>query len=356
MSRSEKINPIGQSISGIFDVINLGIIVINATGHVAYANHACEEILNVSFANIKDKHYSKAFAQIPPDERFTLITLETGKEFKNIGYSKARFNNRYVTTNTVLLKDDCGKVIGAAGIFKDVTHIYDLQKDLQESSKLSMLGNVAAGMAHEILNPITTTRGLVQVLKQKSGENKLTPDMVQEFSDIMLSELESICNLINNFIYIVSFKPINMQPVDLNKLVEKAVELIASRLKEKVVKLRLSLEPDIKTMGDKRSLRQALTHLMDNAVEFLPVGGQISITTGQKNDRVYIVVADNGVGMSEEVLDAVFTPFFSTCESKKGLGLSIAQRIIRSHNGQITAKSRPGEGACFTITLPAAAT
>ena len=356
MSHSKKNNPIEQSILGIFDVINSGIIVINAAGHVVYANRTCEDILNVTFDNIKDKHYSKAFAQIPAEERFTLVTLETGKEFKNIGYNKARFNNRYITTDTVLLKDSYDQVIGAAGIFKDITHIYDMQRDLQESSKLSMLGNMAAGMAHEILNPLTTTRGLVQVLKQKAGENKLTPDIMLEFSDIMLSELESISNLINNFIYIASFKPINMKPVDLNKLVKQTVALIVSRLREKVIKLQLTLAPDIKTMGDKCSLHQALSHVLDNAVEFLPAGGQISITTEQKDDRVYIAVADNGAGMSEDVLESIFTPFFSTSESKKGLGLSIAQRIIHSHNGQITAESRPGEGACFIITLPVAAT
>ncbi len=340
-------------IEPILDSINSGIVVIDKDGLVVYANKTCEKILNVSFEQIKEKHYNDAFAQIPYEERFTLITLETGREFKNIGSDKARFNNLYIITDTVLLKDEHGNVIGAAGIFKDITSLHELHKQLRESSKISMFVNMAAGMAHEILNPLTTIKGLTQILLQKSKEHSVTAESVYEYSQIMLSELENINNILGKLIDIARFKPVNTRTVDVNQLVQSATGLLANQFKEKSVQLELELCPDtIITIGDEVSLKQALLHLLDNALEMLPPGGKICIKTAKESDQIVITVADSGPGIPEDCLETIFTPFFSTSEGKKGLGLTITQCIIHSHNGHIEAENQQGAGACFKITLP----
>jgi len=339
-------------IEPILNSISTGIIIIDAGGYLVYVNRICEEILHIRFEDIKGIHYSEAFAQIPPEERYTLITLETGQEFKNIGSEKVRFNDLYVTTDTVLLRDEQGNTVGAAGIFKNVTPIYELHKQLSESSKLSLLGNMAAGMAHEILNPLTASRGLVQIMNQKAGENNLSTEKVKEYTEIVLKELDSINSLIKDFTYMSKPKPLDMKPVNLDQLVNLSVELVASQIREKRIQLITKLQSGATIPGDRTSLKQALLQILDNSLELLPCGATITIITEVSGDEALVIVSDNGPGIKEEFLDDVFMPFFSTIEGKTGLGLTITQSIIHTHKGLIRAESKPGEGASFIILLP----
>lgn len=345
----------GEDLVGrILDSVNSGIIIIDHHGLVVYANNTCENLLNVSFDAIKGKQYAKAFAKVPAEEQFTLITLKTGQEFKNIGCKRNRFNNLYITTDTMLLKNDHGDVIGAAGIFKDITDIYELHQQLQESNKASMLGHMAAGMANDILNPLTTAKGFTQILMQKAAKQNLELDEAREYLQIMLGELETINRLVQDFIKAAKFKPIAMKPVDLNSLVYQTTALIANQLNEKTIYLELDLGPKVTTVGDEVSLKQAVLHLLDNALDILSPGGKISISTRKDGNNAYLMVADNGPGITEENLEIIFTPFFSTYSNKRGMGLAITHRIIHSHKGHIKAESQPGMGTCWTISLPLA--
>lgn len=339
-------------IEPILNSTNTGIIIIDAKGNLVYVNRICEEIFHIRSEDISGIHYNEVFAQIPPGERYTLITLETGQEFENVGSEKARFNNLYITTDTMLLRDEQGNTIGAVGIFKNITPIYEFHKRLSESCKLSMLGNVAAGMAHEILNPLTTSRGLVQILNQKAGDNNLPKEKVKEYTDIILKELDSIHSLVKRFTHMSKSKALDMKPVNLDQLVHMSVSLVADQLKEKRIQVVSKLQAGAIILGDMISLKLALLQILDNSLEFLPCGAMINISTELSGNEALLIVSDNGPGIQHDILDNVFMPFFTTREEKTGLGLTIAQRIIHTHKGLIRVESEPGKGANFIISLP----
>lgn len=339
----------------ILDNINTSVVIIDSKGYIIYANKASENLLNVSLKEIKNSHYAIAFSEIPESERFILQTLETGKEFKDIGYNRPRYNNRYIITDTVLLHDGEKKnIIGAAGVIRDITVVQELQNKLREKEKLSAMGEVAKGMAHEIRNPITSIQLFLQMTRQKAQDGKLSPDFIINHSNIVLSEVKKISQLINDFLEIAKPALPTLQPRVLKDLIEATISSITPRIDEKKINLVLDLDERIKIRADKESFAQMLIYILENAIDILPLEGMLKIKSSLKDDRVLLEIIDNGVGMTPEVKDNIFLPFYTTKDYGTGLGLALVEKIVHDHEGEIEVESEIGKGTNFKIMLLAA--
>ncbi len=238
------------------------------------------------------------------------------------------------------------------------------QEELIRSEKLSSVGRLAAGIAHEIGNPIGIILGYLEILRRSSGATAEDADALARVE----SEVMRIDRIIRELLSFARPAPVRLHPVAINTVVEEAVELISHQKEIRTIAVEKQLESCLPpVMADESQLKQVMINLFINAMDAMQQGGTLTVATGQTNGSaatpgstaqrpaVSIVVRDTGAGIDLQSLKNIFDPFFTTKSPGRGngLGLSVCLRIIETFAGTIAVTSSPGEGSCFTISLPA---
>jgi len=261
-------------------------------------------------------------------------------------------------------------VIGPAG---DVTHVVEVWRDVSErsrlesqlshSERLASLGILAAGVAHELNNPLASVLVAVESVQRRlvagsEVEGPCAPDPeILELLDVMERETRR-CREISDKLTLLA-QP-NTGPstwVDLNRAERDTLTLLRYLMKRQGVEAVEELAPSLPAIWARESaIRSVCMNLMLNAVQAMTNGGTLHVRTGLRGERVFLEIADTGAGIAPEHLDRIWDPFFTTKPpgSGTGLGLSITQRIVTRHGGEITAENRVGGGACFTVEIPVA--
>jgi signal transduction histidine kinase len=215
--------------------------------------------------------------------------------------------------------------------------------------RLSALGALTAGMAHEIKNPLASIQGSIEIL-----ESAVAPgDERREFVGILKKEIERLSRLVSDHLDVVRPGRPERGPQNLGTLAASVVELTRGEAERQGVRIALDVEPDLPpAMVDVSQIRQAVLNLVINAVQALPAGGKVGVAVRSRGERIRIVVEDDGPGLDDDTLRRAFEPFFTTKERGTGLGLSIAFVISDAHGGDLCAALRPGGGARFVLELP----
>jgi signal transduction histidine kinase len=225
-----------------------------------------------------------------------------------------------------------------------------LYGELDESRRLAALGQFAAAIAHDIRTPLTSVQLNVQMLRRKS---KLPPDDMEHF-DIALGELRRLEADVSQLLDYAKPVRLHQQPVDLREVVDDAARRMEPIYEEKRLGLRAEHGDVPPVLGDGERLRQVLTNLLDNAAQASAAGEVVIRTRAADGGRVAVEVADRGEGIKPDDLDRIFEPFYTTRPDGTGLGLATCAKLVRAHGGEIQVRSAPGEGATFTVLLPAA--
>jgi signal transduction histidine kinase len=218
-----------------------------------------------------------------------------------------------------------------------------------QAEKLSSIGQISAGLAHELKNPVTTLKMLFQAFKEQ-------PDMTKEDAEVIYNEIEKIDNILSTFRGFVKQRELKSSDVDVEGLIDRVVSLASFELRGKgivVHKDMLSSLPRIK--GDRALLEQVFLNLLINSIEAMPNGGEIRISGKTDNDFVEVMIWDQGVGIPSKIKSKVFDPFFTTKAEGTGLGLFIAYNIVKSHGGKLYFNSSEKTGTVFTVRLPKSA-
>lgn len=228
-----------------------------------------------------------------------------------------------------------------------------LHNQARHMEKLALAGEIAAGIAHEIRNPLTVVQGYIQLISAECPRNC---DYSADFTfTLLLDELKRTNQIISDFLRFSRPGDPCMSVTHINEIVESAVSLLYGETLRKNVQIFVYPAPDIpESTMDRDQMVQVFLNLFSNAIQAMPSGGTISVHTSYKKEteQAYITVADSGTGISSEVQQRIFTPFFTTKVDGTGLGLAITQTIILAHGGQISVESAPGEGTAFLITMP----
>jgi two-component system NtrC family sensor kinase len=229
----------------------------------------------------------------------------------------------------------------------------ETQAQLIQAEKMSAIGHLAAGIAHEIRNPLNIIEGARYYLSQiANGENS---EQVVEYLDYIKHEIDRTNRLIDNLLKFSKLEPPHFEPVNVNTILENALILIRKQLYDYNIKLTTNLNPQIpKIMGDPNQLWQVFINILMNAIQAMPYGGELRIDTGLYDggyDHIFITFADTGLGIDEEDLPKIFDPFFTKKDTGTGLGLSISYKIIEEHDGRIIVTSKKGKGTTFVIEL-----
>lgn len=296
---------------------------------------------------------------IPPGDKHSREQEELRKEVRKHGFIKnfeaemlTRSGNRVILSLTKsAIRDYNGNIIGSSIIARDITEVKGLEHQLRQSERLAVMGQLAAGIAHEVGNPLTSISSIVQVLQRKNSDR---------FYQSQLSTIRDHIDRINKIVReLVDFaRPAQFELVstDVNDVIRSALGIVRYDKRSKNIDFKIKFHealPNVK--ADPDQLLQVFTNIMMNAIDAMEVkGGVLTVMTSVLNRRVRAEFEDTGVGMSREVMKKIFDPFFSTKEVGKGtgLGLSVSYKIIENLNGTIEVKSREGYGSKFIVSIP----
>ena len=327
-----------------------GVVTTDESNKITSVNNRALEILEMQQGDVIGKDASTLGGEL-----FEIIKATRG--------SQSRFSHENVFIDTknrasvplgvvsTILKHD-QDTLGVLLVFNDMTDQRELEARMRQTDKLATLGTVAAQLAHEIKNPLGSIRSFAQMLPEKFDD----PEFRELFTDITLDEIDRINNVVKELLsFARPVKPM-LKVTDIGAVIEKVIKAADGRRSEKGAVIENLIEDDTIVMADKDQITQVITNLVLNAVDAVESEtGRITVTGGpsQKDDTdTYTIrVGDNGSGITEENLQKLFDPFFSTKSGGFGLGLAIVKNIITEHHGTIEVESHENEGTTFTINL-----
>jgi two-component system NtrC family sensor kinase len=226
-----------------------------------------------------------------------------------------------------------------------------LREQLRHADRLATIGELAAGVAHELNEPIGNILGFAELARKVYG---LPQQADADLEKILQASLHAR-EVVKKLLIFARQVPTQKSPVNLNRIVNEGLYFLASRCAKEGIEVRAELSPELPNLvADPAQMNQVLVNLVVNAIQAMPGGGRLTVRTGLEQGRLLLEVQDTGIGMSEEVKEQIFTPFFTTKEVGQGtgLGLPVVHGIVSSHGGSIVVQSRKGEGSRFTIHLP----
>jgi two-component system sensor histidine kinase HydH len=252
--------------------------------------------------------------------------------------------------NAATLTDDSGECFGRVILFKDLTEIQTLRLELEKNRRLASVGRLAAGVAHEIRNPLSSIKGFATYFKEKYRQEE--KDL--EVADIMIQEVDRLNRVVGQLLEFARPLRLFCQPVAVKPLLEDAFQLMAQQSREASVKLVQDLsDASLHATMDADKMRQVVLNLLINAMDAMQAGGILHVSAaGVGKNGLQLTITDTGKGIDPDDRPHIFEPYFSTKKTGTGLGLAIVHNIVKAHNGEIRVESRPGEGTTVSITIP----
>ncbi|MFP3041439.1 ATP-binding protein [Treponema primitia] len=360
----------------VLDSITEGILVCDTENNLVLANKYAERMLPIS----SFEQGKVPLWQVVRDEKirdFFEITLQNGdrveeREFDvEINGTKIPGVSRLLSISVLpLVKDH--QVTGSLIYIEDITERRIKEAQLRRAENLASLTTLAAGVAHEIKNPLGSLSIHIQLIQKAMAANKeiyynahpsgidaLGQDPRSHFANldkyigVVNEEIDRLNRIVVDFLFAV--RPMNMdfREGDLNVLIEELAEFVRYELEESDIKCILELDKNLPRIGfDERYMKQALLNLIKNAQAAMEGGGKLTLKTEFLDGEIQVLVSDTGIGIPDGNISKIFEPYFTTKETGSGLGLTLVFKIVREHRGEISVKSKEGGGTIFKITLP----
>ncbi|HEY8370462.1 MAG TPA: ATP-binding protein [Thermodesulfobacteriota bacterium] len=334
----------------IVQSIQSGLLTVSPDGRITSFNRAAQSITGRAPAEVIGQPVRDLFPGIDLDrpgrgERWEVEYTRPSGETLTLGFSVSALHDE--PGNPAEAPRNLGRIV----LFQDLTPYKALEEEVRRVDRLAAVGKLAAGMAHEIRNPLASMSGSVQLLKEElvtaSREHR-------RLMDIILRETDRLNELITDFLLFARPGTPRREPLDLAAVIDETAALVGTG-RDRAVELDVRLERPLPMIGDPRELRQVFWNLVVNAEQAMPRGGRIEVAGRLAADgSIEVTVKDTGSGIAAKDLERIFDPFFTTKPNGTGLGLAIVHRIVQSHGGTIAVASRPDAGTTFTLRLPAA--
>jgi signal transduction histidine kinase len=319
--------------------IGLGGLTIY-TGHRALVKHVVKPIKTLASATVE-------FAEGTFDKR-----VHTDSQTE-IGLLYQSFNNMAdsIQENDEILRRFNEEL--EEKVTERTAQLRETRDALIRSEKIAAVGQIAAGVTHEIKNPLNSLAINTQMLMKDLSKKFGADSPANKSASLIKYEINRINNILEEFVKYAKFPEPKFFDNNINQVIEEVTDLISDNTTESGVTIKLSLQDSIPRLKiDARQFKEIFLNLFQNAIKAMKNGGTLEVKSHLENEKVIINVSDTGEGITEKNLDIIFTPFFSTKEGGLGLGLPIVQRIIESHGGEISCKSKLNEGTVFEIILP----
>ena len=334
----EKASAIEIYNENIFQSVPSGVVSFDQELSITSLNSAAEQMLDLKGTSVVGRKYS----EILNDPIAELIQNRKTIERAEISYVASTGKRMWLGLTISPLKNSSGDIIGQILVFTDLTELKAFQSQMELRDRLSTLGEMSAGIAHELRNPMAVILGYTKILLKK------VDDASRPAVEAISREVVVMDRIITDFLSFA--KPTEVMPakVDLKELIDSCVKTVTENHEKINVFINIDGLPVIH--GDDVLLRQSITNLVQNAVESMPDGGELRIEGGV-SDVIFMSVSDTGHGIPENIKDKIFLPFYTTKEKGTGLGLAIVHKIVVSHGGTIIVQMND-KGTTFTIEMP----
>lgn len=335
-------------LENVVDSMADGLVSLDNQGRIVTLNRQAAAILAVKIEAWEGKAFSEVLGE--GSELFLQAAQGTVIHEREMELGRGQQERIPISLSAAPLKDELGRDMGLVVIIKDRREIRDLKENIRRSERLASLGRLAAGMAHEIRNPLSSIRGFAQFFRQRfQGQQE-----EEEYAAIMIREVDRLNRVITDLLDFARPREIKRANCSLEKIIDDTLQLLVMELTAKKVILEKDYDKDLPlVLVDQEQISQAMLNLLLNALDAVAVGGKIGIRLKHNADlgSVEITVADDGPGIPAEDREKIYEPFFSTKRKGTGLGLAIVNQIVESHGGKIGVEDRPGGGTIFTIDL-----
>ena len=328
----------------------IGLVALDNHQQITSLNHVAGSILNL----LSDNTCGKDAKDVLPPELYHLLNSLDGNKIiveKEIDCNLSENKKIPLEVSATLLNDESGTFLGYVLLFKDLSEVRSLRKEIARSQRLASMGRLAAGVAHEIRNPLSSIKGFATYFKERY--HNIPED--KHISNIMIQEVDRLNRVVGQLHEFARPITISRKSIQLNHFIKDSLKLIERQASEANINIQTRFAPEINmAFIDPDRISQVLLNLYLNAIESMQTGGDLTVTlsTNAENLGIEIRVQDTGTGIGKDDLVHIFDPFFTTKASGTGLGLAIVHNIIEAHNGEINVESRKGQGTTFTICLP----
>ncbi len=358
-------------LTGIVD----GVIVIDARGEVLIWNRAAEEMTGIAATDALGKNITFVLSDNPAVAGQIEKTLSSGRSYSDYE-AELSFKHRPpcpVGLVTSVLTDSDGSSTGVILTIRDQAGVRDLKERMRRSDRLATLGMIAAGIAHEVKNPLVGISGAAQLMKSEilSGavpEKGAGPGKnLIEYLDVILKEADRLNKVLEGILDFTRLKPHEIKAYNIHSILDRVLLLNEENARKSNVILTRLYDPSLPdVIVNRDQLIQVFLNIIKNAIEAMPAGGKLTVTTrmsdlftsvqadGKKQRLMVVKVSDTGCGIKQDQLNDVFTPFFTTKDKGVGLGLALSYQIVQEHLGTIRVESQENEGTTFSVYLPLA--
>ena len=348
---SQCLNKMAKSLTGTISMMDqlikdlpVAVVAVNSSGKVIISNHLAKQLF----------YYQDSLSACSCITKLLDRTIHKEKPIKDYNYQikTAADENKQLMINTEVIRGADGSCCGAVLIAYDVTEHKQLLDQMQQAEKLSMITELATGIAHEIKNPLTTSRGLMQILENRFDKK----DIARQHIKVAIDEMEHINLIINELESLSQQNTTNLSFSQIEKVLDDISLLLDGQAVCKNITVEKYYQPDLPlAVIDVVQMKQVFLNLGVNALNSMSDGGRLIITAAfnANSNEFEISFNDNGSGISKEHINKIFNPFYTTAEDSTGLGLTVCYQIVKRHGGRIEVQSQKNKGSVFTVYLPA---
>ncbi|WP_455241720.1 two-component system sensor histidine kinase NtrB, partial [Petrachloros mirabilis] len=338
--------------------ISSGVFTTDGQGLITSFNPAAQEVTGYMLDQVIGRSWQEVFNRHPDQcaDELQMGTFPAVTRFEV--ECKSAKGSRLVLGMTLSPLHEQGEQAGLVGVFKDLTQIRDLEEEMRRKEWLANLGEMSAGMAHEIRNPLGALAGAMQMLRKESVADEID----RRLMDIAIREATRLDAIITEFLQYARPPALNLAERDINKILAETLDLVQheARTRKNIAIVTSFAVMSLPAQVDQDQMRQVFWNLASNAFDAMPQGGRLTITTGlrtveaggRKGNVVEIAFQDTGEGIAKENLDKIFLPFFTTKKHGSGLGLAAVHRIVDLHEGWIKVESQTHGGTRFVVCVP----
>ena len=334
----------------VFDSINAGLIAVGSDDRVEMVNRQFLNIFQCEEKDIIGREWNDlGFSGIIPFDKVLSGEKEAGEAETTLQVPAGK---RYLLINVGRIYDEKNNLTGAVAVIYDYTHVKELEESAQRRERLTELGDLAAGVAHEIRNPLNA----ISIAAQRLLGEFEPKENVEEFNNFarqIKSEAGRLNEIVTRFLAMARDQGRAAKKVDMSRVVSETADLIALSNQRDDIKVSKKIAPDIMASVSEDRIKQLLINLIRNAIQACEkYGGEVVISLGKENSGIILSVRDSGPGIPEEIRHKIFTPYFTTRDKGTGLGLSIVHQIVEELKGGIEVISPPEGGAEFRVKIP----
>ncbi len=328
----------------------IGLVATDGEGILTAFNQTAETILGRRAGDVLGKQAEEV---LPGSCREIIRQLADGRRIVEQEIDCTVAEGRMIPMEVIAttLHEDDGAFLGRVILFRDMTEMRRLKQEIIRSQRLASLGSLAAGVAHEIRNPLSSIKGFATYFRERYEDN---PDD-RETAETMINEVDRLNRVITQLLEFARPMPMNRLPTSIQTVIRHALKMVEGQARERGIIIEAELPPEIGEVSlDADRISQVLLNLFLNAIAAMEQGGLLRVSLKRRDDRtIRIAIADTGAGIRKEDLPRVFDPYFTTKPSGTGVGLPIVQKIVEAHGGEILLESEPGRGTTATLLLPA---